>query len=579
MSVERYISSKYNAQIQRIIGFYASLIIKNEVEASATETAQSESNFLDYQAAVQNADSFINYTDITYQQFVNAGFNNIDIANYSTNYMGLNNLLYMNDGRALALIGALRAARISGYVEGNSYYSEFLGIPSDPSEYVFVKNEDDPTNPNALVRIDLVNSIQYPQTYDRLFVKMAITQIIAAYPSYIYLKFIVQPMNIIYLRNAPQFTILYYDPNILVNNELDYFYEGYENCRVKMLTIDWIEGYETRFSNYSHLMLLLLLYESFLYFCNGYLIAFTRRDYTDNDIYEILDSNGLSNLKSLDMSILRNVVEHLPAIMNVRGTDAVINTILNAIQISDVQVKRYRLSKFFSPNMEFVTQLNQNEGYLQQVDLQFVETIEGGNPNVAATVYDYTTFVADDPYWGGRPDASPQVIAQVQEDLRRKLLGMKFTSIKTKYLVVARQVQIMEMTAQVNNYLGLVFQYNENLVSILSSGNTPYNGIDVQPLSLWAAMCWGTALINGLPNANTIRSDAFEIADVILLRKTMGISGLAQSILASDVSIGSITGNVKMGTLVDFSSGDSLINYLVSFNITANSTLQDIFSQ
>lgn len=622
MSVEVVMSSNNLFQIQRILNFYKSLIVKNQNEATAAETETSGANFLRYQYAVQGSDTFLDYVYTLEDLVIDGGINPSDSSfpyfgenntKRYTNSSDMNYLLFADDARAKKIIGALRQARIDSYVESNPYFMPFLGIPLDQSQYISVINDDAPpgTQPGQTayyVFIQNVNEIDYPKTYDRLYVKLTINLIIAQYPQFLYLKFILNPMDPIYLRNCPQFTILYWDTNSLQPVEFDNFYEGYEKIRSKMLLVDYIQGYDNQYESYSNLMLFLLLHKSFLAFCNSYIRAFSLRHYTENEIYAILDSNGLSNLKTLDMdSVLRPVVENLPTLMQYKGTDQIIKIIINILDVSNIQIMRYKLKKSYASGSAYVSGLTTDEGYEKNVNLVFEEDTVFSNAVGRAissipTLYNYTDFVADDIFWGGLPNSSPSVRSAAQEAMKKKLLGMTFGALETKYMNVSRNVEILEVGAQVSDYLGLLFQYNrEN--NILSTSLTQFKDINVPPIALWAACCWGTALASGMPNANQITLSATSLHNVMLMRTTSGIGAVAAAIAAKTLGTGVInpanhiidpesglpipnpedtrvlTNMTTIGDIIKLQPGDTLTNYLVSFNLSSTTTLNDLFTQ
>lgn len=570
MSVEKVLASTNVKQIRRILNFYDKLIVKNFVEANNLETDESEALYTSYKAATEKTDTFSDYTFLPSIQ--NIWFSEADIIALGT--YGLNDLYFKGDNRAVSFLNRFRSERIAAYVELNPYYRPFVGLPRDESEFIYVTNED--AGP-AKIPVHIVTSSLYPFTYDRLFTKRNIDLIIGEYPSYTYLKFLEKPLSPYYVREAPQYTIFSYTKSALNSQELEAFFKSYEAMRRRVLTVDYIEGYDDIYSDYSNQMLLLLLYGSFLHFCNSYLEAYSLRNYTDVEIYDILDSNGLSSLKGISIDILRKVVMQLPELLVQKGSDQVLDKILDIISEETITVKRYYLTKKYKVDNTSQVHIDPKEAYDRNVDLEFVEKIIRGKKSTGEPLrIPYHTFIKDDDTWGGAVDATDaESKYAIKETLRKEILKMDFSSIITKYINVSKTIEVIEKTARVSDMFALMLQIDQ-MNNFFYEDKILYDGVEVAPVDIWAAFCWATAKSNNVPSPNIIISDAYSISDVMYLRNSMGISQFVKQVESDEIALGDYTRTMK---IKDILKDVNIIDYIVTFGYTANSTVSDILEQ
>jgi len=569
MSIERILSLKNIKQFDRIISFYKDIIIKDISEASLYETPENIKQYNLYKYAMEKSDTFFDYliseddlgSYYSFDEYISIGKQN------------LQELYFRGDTQAVAFMNHLREKRINSYVEQNEYYRMFLGLPRNQSEYIYVTNED--SGPDK-IPIHIVNEQDYPNTYIRLFVKRNIDLIILEYPELIYLKFIENPYDVIYIHEAPQYTILYYPKGILTGQEEFAFFESYEAVRIKMLSVDYIEGYNDVYPEYNNLMFFLLLYNSFIHFINYYLKEFSLRNYSDLEIYEILDSNGLSKLKDMPISMLRKIVEYLPELMALKGSDEVINKIIDILEIKEISIKRYYLQKKYPTNSYGEIDIDYNKPYDSNVDIEFVEKVIYGNKHSTSNHIPYHIFVADDDLWGGVKDIyDTQSKFEIRERIRKEILQMDFSSILTKYMNVSKTVDIIEKTNRINDIMGIILQINE-FQNFLYTDKLFYKSYELNPIAIWAALCYANASINGIPSPDIIRTDAYTIGDTLYLRNTMGIAQFVESVKNTEVEIGDYISTKKIG---DILKNVNIIDYIVSFGYSVDTPVSEIIKQ
>jgi hypothetical protein len=346
--------------------------------------------------------------------------------------------------------------------------------------------------------------------------------------------------------------------------------------RNRLLTVDYIEGYDDIYSDYSNQMLLVLLYSSFLHFCNSYIEAYALRNYTDVEIYDILDSYGLGKLKSISLDVLRKLVMRLPELLVEKGSDQVMDKILDIISEESIIVKRYYLSKRYKTDNTNQVSFDPNEPYDKNVDLEFIEKIIRGNKNVEPLRIPYHQFVKDDDTWGGAIDAvDAQRKYEIKEQLRREILSMDFSSIITKYINVSKTIEVIEKTARISDMFALMMQLNK-YSNFFYSDKVVYEGVEVSPIDLWAAFCWATARSNNVPSPNIIVVDAYSIGDVMYMRNNIGISQFARQVESDEVELGTLSRTMK---IKDILKNENIIEYLVSFGFTHDTPIYEVLEQ
>ena len=102
---------------------------------------------------------------------------------------------------------------------------------------------------------------------------------------------------------------------------------------------------------------------------------FALANYTDQEIFDILDSYNLSNLKKVKMSILRKIIRQLPDLIELRGSDLIVEKLLDIVTDESVTIKRYYLTKIYNTNAEGRTIFDTTKTYDENVNVIFKEKI------------------------------------------------------------------------------------------------------------------------------------------------------------------------------------------------------------
>ena len=178
MAVENYFLSREGRILStKILKFMRSLIIKMDTEANQEETKETYLKWLKYKYAYEGTDDVFSY-DYTREDCINAGLNGILVDNKEIlDKDKAYRLQLSKDSDIELLLKYLRKERIKNYVETNSYYSQFLGIPR-PGQEIQIDNKDkvDPEDPD-LLNIQDIKIDRYPLTYEYVFINGLIDKI------------------------------------------------------------------------------------------------------------------------------------------------------------------------------------------------------------------------------------------------------------------------------------------------------------------------------------------------------------------------------------------------------------------
>ena len=534
MAVENYFLSREGRILSsKILKFMRSLIIKIDREANEEETKETYLKWLNYKYAYEGTDDIYAY-EYTLEDCLNAGLNKIIVENKKLLDKDEAYKRQINkDPDLMLLLKYLRKERFKNYVEENTYYRQFLGIPR-PGQEIKISNKDkvNDTDPD-FVYLHEININTYPNTYEYVYINGLIEKIRSDNPSFYYLLFLDNPKSIYQVRNTEQFDIIKCDESLLNSTELNNFYNIYNRKKLYMQELMYVKGFNSRMEMYPFMMELLLLQDVFMSFFNSYMENFALANYTDQEIFDILDSYNLSNLKKVKMPILRKIIRQLPDLIELRGSDLIVEKLLDIVTDESVTIKRYYLTKIYNTNAEGQTIFDTNKTYDENVDVIFKEKIirNGNNTGTEGTV-DYDSFVEDDDTWGGDlANLNETTKNEIKQNFKRELLKMDFSSILTKYLTISSTINSYTKQINVQHLLGLLWQWlnNNQKNNFMIDDSVNFNTYTVTPIELYAAICWLNQYLNGIPSPETIRLNNMNIANIMILRDS-GVESVVDKI-------------------------------------------------
>lgn len=587
MAIENLILSREGySEISKLSRFISTLVIKNEAEAQEYETDFSYNNYSKYEASYSNSRTIYAYTytvDDLKKFFpsdyiVNKNLRDPDV---------INKLVEKKDTRAYDFLDYLQKNFIDNYVEYNQYYRQFLGMPSDVSDRIYVENLDSPEPSKNMILITDVNEKQYPETYDYFFVKRNIDLLIEEYSDLIYLKFIEYPISPFRLRHSSDYTIFYYNKTILDSEELSRFNKAYTKARIYVTEQLYAMGQARRYPIYGNLVLLLILYYTICNYFNYKLEDYSLRKYTVYDIYDILESNGLKNLTKIsDINILRKIVMNLDELNQYKGTEHALKLLFKILDDSSIIVKRYNLVKDYKVDDRNVLNFDLTGYYLDSVDIKFKETGIAMDDTVINTTdfkyVDYDSKTLTDDLWGGTDKSySPEDRNKIKKELKKTITIKDFNEIKTKYLSLSKSINQSKNSEDVINILYLTIKYcydYENVLTYNPLKETTANcfGFEINVATIFGAICYLTNYVNGLSDPENIQQDRTLLYSVYAFRNKAETKLMLDTLMEEEIDIGDPKLLTKVSSLI---SRDEIEKYIGSYNTNQYTTLSDIINE
>lgn len=526
----------------KILSFINTLVIKNRQEADLTETEESFKYYEKLRRCKLNLTDFSDHINDTLVELP------IELRNKTID--ALNNDLKNRNPVAVETIEAYRKSFIDNYIDKNPYYAILSGNPISDDQIINIIDRDDSDlkffditlklveydnydlsegnltlydvkktlfpnfyrylyeepNPDGKLNIEKdygiykkipLHKIKYrekPNTYTAVYIDGIINKILEDSSSkYSYLNYIMLDLDIEKIREANHFDILWYNPFLLEDKDIDNFFNSYESVKEYVLKNKYIKGLEEMYEHYSNFELMVILFGTFQKMCISYVDTYSVRHYTDREIYDILDSNNLSSLKTVDISILRKIVDNLDILLSYKGTEEVLPKIMEIASLDNaLSIKRYDLVKVFKTDEIGLVGLKKDRGmYDKNVDLAFVDrtiastTTKSSSISADNQIIDYEDFVLRDEYWGynGKYETIDGKINAVRR-VKNDILKLEFNRLETKYIGAVSIINVYDKYRYMTHKIGLLIQFYNGLKE-LDDINYVYEGSVLTPLQLY----------------------------------------------------------------------------------------------
>lgn len=504
MSFENVYRSREGVrEIEKIANFIGKLVIKNEYEANLYETTSSLDSYHKYYLAYSKNDDFYNYSNADkkeYKYYVELQMTKKYTKEQFENlYKKDNDFLTKNVKYDIVkdLLNSLRVSRVYLYNEENTYYRQFLGLPNSDKDIIYLKNYDS-EDPNAVVAAHLIKNDKYPATYSYYILQEHIKEVIEKYPDLTYLRFLNSNLSSFVLRQYPNYQIIQYDKGILNSNELNYFFKSYNKAKAQVI-LDYIHGFDSKQPLYNILMIQNLLYFTVLNYTNTYIEKFSLCDYSNENLDDILRSNGYDNLTKIsDYNLKKKIVRNINDLISNKANNYVLELILNRIIETDLglnELKRYYLEKEYNIDNKYSIDINTAKTLEHSIKLTFKEVPAISQGEFSSTSDDYKTYseiTEKDNLWGGiNKTDSETIINNKKEKLKKEILSLNFNSILTRYISLTRTIDIIESQRNLRDYLYLMLTYFDmNDSNEFFNEKITFDTIECTPSALFAAMCW-----------------------------------------------------------------------------------------
>jgi hypothetical protein len=645
MSIEQhFLNSKQGRDVaSRFTDFLDTLVIKMNPDADAYEDKEMCIAWEDYKRAMEGTDDIFMYSYGLSELKLSGLYTNTQITNLNLiNPNIMHDLIMKNNTRAIQFIGFLRKRLIDNYVERNAYYKQFQGIPIDESQYIRIENLDrkrqianvekwedlkeffteswETKNPapdpdlyeelyyewleirervihnwtvlfvkpilgDEYIYLHEVTRKDFPLLYQKYVLDHGIEDILVTRPDMVYLRFLNTANRVSYYlaRKADQFTLLYCNKTLLTDEELNRFKVSYDKTRIYIEQINYIDGFEGRMPMYPYMEELLLLHGTVYEFFNTYMENWALANYSDNDIFNILDSYNLSELKKVSIKTLRKIIRYLPGLLELKGSEDIIIKILDIVADKSISVKRYYIQKIYNVNAINNVSFKLDKPYENSVDIVFrPKIIQLGAGEDETTIVDnraYDSFVENDDTWGGDLSGlSSGEAAKVKAAFKRELLGIDFSTILTKYLTISKIISVNEKQIKASNLFALLIQCFDKYpeLNFLKNERVKFREIEATPFELYVALTLMSGIYHQLEYYDDI--DAYKhlnLSRLMILRESDNLQTTINDIKEKELDFimldhkgDEITEKKKIKDIL----GDNFpySDYLISFNETTD---------
>lgn len=623
MDIEKSLIMKGAKSVSdKILNFINTLVIKNSQDADLNETSETFEYYEKLRKCHQGLTVFSDHLDY---------MSDLPIELRNKSPLALDAELKNGSPIAIETINVFRNRFINSYIDKNPYYAVLSGNPVDSSQEIMIINRDDSdlkffditdklieydnydlsngnltlydvkksTFPNFYsylyeipnadgslnierdyniykkIPLHKIRYNLYPNTYTAVYVD-GIINTIKQNSNYDYLNYITLNLDIIKIREADHFDILWYDSYMLDDIEIDNFFNAYNTTKDYICENKYVKGFEEMYVNYSNFELLIILFGTFQKICISYLDMYNVRNYSNKEIYDILDSHNLSSLKNVDIKILRKVVDNLDVLLAYRGTEEVLQKIMEIVSLDNtLSIKKYDLIKRFKTDDVGLVGLRKDRGmYDKNVDLAFVDrTIATSAKSLSVSpdnqILDYQDFVIDDPYWArsGVYETEDGKIAAI-EHVKKQILNIEFNRINTKYIGATGVVNVYDKYQYMVHKYGLLIQFYTAFKS-LNSSVFQYNGMSLTPFHLFILTSCANKHVYSIENPSIpyndeITPDSYSY-DGMMKLNTLSRANTLEILLNLEFEIkgsdDTITAVKKVGEVLDKKELSKLIIY------------------
>ena len=469
-----------NELSDKILRFIDTIVVKNEQEIDINETSESYAHYIKYRRCLGGNTTFADHV------FTSDDIPS-DLVGYSVD--GMTALLRSGNLSATNFIKLLRKDFIDNYVDMNPYCAMICGYPSSGSQSLMITNLDI----GGEISIHKVNPVTTPKTYHDLYINNTLADYVTMYgDKYPYIKYLSYKVDITKVRESDQFEILWCDTGLIDNVDIEYFLDSYNTVRNFVLNNKYIKSLESAYDCYSNFELLVILMGTFQRICLSYVDKYSLRIYTDKEIYDILDSNNLSKLKNVSMSVLRRIVENLDMLLSYKGTQDILGKIIDVVDDDNNitnYIHKYKLVKVYDDPID------PDDGYDKSTDLGFVSEVVIGDPKKKVDpneeVIPYDDFVKKDKTWGDETD-------KIKDDIKK----IDFNSLNTKYYGVVGILNIYSIYDRMMHKIGLLIQYYGGF-NKLDDVIVEFDGVNTTSLDLLSAAYYGFRIIEKIETGIT----------------------------------------------------------------------------
>jgi methyl-accepting chemotaxis protein len=425
--------------MDKLFNFINSLVIKDQKQADAGETADIARSANEYVLAQSGRDDFRTYRNYTREELVSAGVTGEDdIKN------ALLNPNLVPEGAKEILLRQRRKNIINSYVEKNNYYRMLNGEPDYlDEEKIMTSFGKDAT------KLDLREISILERTGE-------LKALISKYPTKHYLKHLGNKrVNYYDARTAKPFYILSYGKYIFEEERAKKFIELYYQTLVYTTSVVYSDAFK-HYEYYNNFITMFMVFDTMQKFINEHFNYAIRKDFFDAEsIKNTFLSYGLPYFEDIPLRYQTRIVKNINELLKYKGTNKVLIDIVNLFGFTNIELFRYYLVKDFKRkegnvlDIDFQDPRNSYELNFAQVP---IDTADISSSLKKRYMYQtYEEVVADDPFWGnndGDEDA--------QDEFKNKLLDAEFNYVNTKYMSMNTMLDMTKANFEACYFFNLI---------------------------------------------------------------------------------------------------------------------------
>ena len=365
---------------------------------------------------------------------------------------------------------------IDNYVEKNKYYRSLMGLPEYGTDkyniYLvpsYFPSDFDISTVDFSVPIHEQPYLVISVIKDNGVLDKLINQYRSS--NYSYLRFLgdlaLDPYK---CRKASKWDILYMPS---VNSNIQFrFQELYDINRQIYLKRTYQNAYAFRSNYYDHMLIFMLLAQTFADMINDAPEYFIRKDIFDiKTVQFFLESYGIPFFEEIPAKYQNKIVKNINELLKYKSTEQNFEDIIDIFNLREVFIYRYYIYKKRRVDSEghYVEDPDLNKMY----ELLFIEVLLGDTYDnyIKNLVYrnSYDEITTGDQYWDGTDD---------HDTVKYKILEKEFTIEPTKYLTIKADISYIDYQRQLIYLLGMILDSRVNANDITVGITSMYEGID-----------------------------------------------------------------------------------------------------
>ena len=451
------LNDSYNLDglIKDIETMVGTIVIKYSNIAKTYETAEIKSNAEKYIAALEGKNNIYSYGHFDEDVLHKAGFTDDDILHF-------NSVFDIPKDKIPLCIQLQDLKTIEEYEEENDYYRQYIGLPSlSDEEFIFAPDifydetgiEFKPVHQFDGNELAVLNSYGF------------IDQLVEENPDKEYLKFMMNKIDLVNMRKAKNFTLLYVDNSVTNDFLYEEFTKIYESTREYYMTVAYNSDIANYTPGYDNFIAMEIMVATIQRMFNSTFSFITQRNFYDLKTIKLFyDSYNCPFVEKLPFEYHRILTRNLNYLLQYKSTQKSLSDLFYLLNSERLTLYRYYLIKQQkldgSNNPLFIYKDDGQGNQVLDKDAMYnfyFQLVEMNQRNLSKAFNElslqekYKTITENDQYW------------IEDKHLRDKLLDSEFNFVETKYLGISILYEMTEILFEMQYSLNLIIDKKEEV--------------------------------------------------------------------------------------------------------------------